>query len=106
MEQNLAGSFAQPCPIAILLRLKPHCGFRDMGLPCVSAERIPYNAETWVPSLLGWEDPSKRGRLTTPVVWLWKILHGLPSMGSQKVGYLLKDFLLLPQLTKDQTSLI
>ena len=38
--------------------------------------------ETWVPSL-GWEDPSKRGRLTTPVFWSGKF-HGLHSTWGHK----------------------
>ena len=42
----------------------------------------PTMRETWVPSL-GWEDPSKRGRLTTPVVWPGKF-HGLHSTWGHK----------------------
>ena len=38
-------------------------------IPCGSAgKESAYNEETWVQSL-GWEDPSTRERLPTPVFW-------------------------------------
>ena len=45
---------------------------------------LPAKRETWVWSL-GWEDPLEKRKATTPVFWPREV-HGLESMGSQRVG--------------------
>ena len=78
--KNLAGLFAQPCPIGHpVFPWKTPWWFYGHWASLVSQleKNLPTMWETWVPSL-GWEDPSKRGRLTTPVVRPGKF-HGLHS---------------------------
>ena len=48
-------------------------------------KNLPAMQETWVQSL-GWEDPRRRKRLSTPVFWPGESL-GLQSLGPQRVRH-------------------
>ena len=83
--KNLAGLFAWPCPIGHpVFTWKNPLWFYGYWASLLSqlGKNSPTMWETWAPSLR-WEDPSKRGRLTTPVVWPGKF-HGLHSTWGHK----------------------
>ena len=87
--KNLARLFAQPCPIGHpVFAWKTPLWFYGYWASLVSQleKNSPTMRETWAPSL-GWEDPSKRGRLTTPVFWSGKFQGLHSTWGSQKVGH-------------------
>ena len=43
--------------------------------------------DTWVQSLLGWEDPLEKGKATHFSILTWKIPWTVQSVGLQRVGH-------------------
>ena len=65
-------------------------------------KNLPAMQETWVQSL-GWEDPQRRGRLSTPVFWPGEV-HGLHSPWGHKKLEMTEHTFTFTQLSKETTG--
>ena len=50
-------------------------------------KNLPVIQETWVGSLLCWEDPLEKGTATHSSILTWRIPWTVWSMGPQRVGH-------------------